>query len=325
MKGKFLKLIGQISAFLLNCYVNSQLPPSPMQRLVVPHYLAGQGTCGCGCAGGLRDNQRWFSSCHQKIKPRRRWRASKRRMPSFPLDPRRTPSYAWSSFQRAPSPVLGVSLPCLSLGVRPPPLALSHWAATTKTPATCSASTFSHPNTDGHTRIEEVFCYSISENTSLLWGWSNNWGRLPSDVVKSPSVGVLNTWLGMVLGNLLQLTLLEQGVWPTWSQEVCSNLNISAICQLLSWVVSEKISFIWSCFKSFCPRIILYLSTWKFISHFFCSVLYSSSGVLHFWHATWLPERAWFYLHTWRYKCTFPSPHYCWRCWIKSDMMVVFG
>lgn len=152
-----------------------------------------------------------------------------------------------------------------------------------------------------------------------------HWGRLPRDVVKSPSVDIFKTWLGMVLGNLLQLTLLEQGVWPTWSQEVCFQPRhfCNSPTSFLSCI--WKISFIWSCFKSFWPRIIFYLSTWKFISHFFCSVLYSSSGVLHFWHATWLPERAWFYLHTWRYNCSFPSPHYCWRCWIKSDMMIVFG
>jgi len=37
------------------------------------------------------------------------------------------------------------------------------------------------------------------------------WNRLPRYVVEFPSVEILKTQLGTVLGNLLQLTLLEEG------------------------------------------------------------------------------------------------------------------
>lgn len=324
MKGKFLKLISQISAFLLNCYVNSQLPPSPTQRLVVPHYLAGQGTCVCGCAGGLWDNQRWFSSWHQKIKPRRRWRASKWRMPSFSLDPKRTSSYSCSSFQRAPSPVLCVSLPCLSSGVRPPLLALSHWAAWPR-PLPWALPPHSVIQTLMVTHISRKSFVTPSQKTLLYYEGGQTLGQVAQRCSEVPVSGHIKNLTGHGPGQ-------PSTADPAWAGGLTYMISGGLFqpqhfCNLSTSFLSciWKISFIWSCLKSFWPRIILYLSTWKFISHFFCSVLYSSSGVLHFWHATWLPERAWFYLHTWRYNCSFPSPHYCWRCWIKSDMMIVFG
>lgn len=44
-------------------------------------------------------------------------------------------------------------------------------------------------------------------------------------IVKSPSVEIFKTQLGTVLGSLLCLSLLEQGVWTRWSQEVPSSLK----------------------------------------------------------------------------------------------------
>ena len=56
-------------------------------------------------------------------------------------------------------------------------------------------------------------------------GVVKHWNRLPGQVVESPSVETLKTQLDMVLGNLLQLTLLEQWSQTRWSQEVPSSRN----------------------------------------------------------------------------------------------------
>lgn len=39
----------------------------------------------------------------------------------------------------------------------------------------------------------------------------NQWNRLSREIVESPSVEVIKTWLDMVLRNLLCLMLLEPG------------------------------------------------------------------------------------------------------------------
>jgi len=53
--------------------------------------------------------------------------------------------------------------------------------------------------------------------------------RLPSEAVDSVSVEILETHLDTVLGNLLWLTLLEQGDSTRGSQEVPSNLSNSVM------------------------------------------------------------------------------------------------
>lgn len=51
--------------------------------------------------------------------------------------------------------------------------------------------------------------------------------RLLAEIVESPSVETVKTWLAMVVGNLFQLTLFEQVGWTGWSQDISSNLKDS--------------------------------------------------------------------------------------------------
>lgn len=94
----------------------------------------------CGYAGGLCDSQRQFSFWHRKIQPRR-WGGASKWSSSFSLDPKKTSSCAWFSFPRCPCSIECISLPCLSLGIWPPLLVLSHWAAMTNILIICSTST----------------------------------------------------------------------------------------------------------------------------------------------------------------------------------------
>ena len=42
---------------------------------------------------------------------------------------------------------------------------------------------------------------------------TEHWHRLPREAVESPSLEVFKSRLGMVLGNQIQVTLLEQRIW----------------------------------------------------------------------------------------------------------------
>lgn len=53
------------------------------------------------------------------------------------------------------------------------------------------------------------------------------WHRLPRELVESPPLEILKTWLDMAQSNLLYLTLLVQWDWARWSPEVTSSLNHS--------------------------------------------------------------------------------------------------
>lgn len=57
-----------------------------------------------------------------------------------------------------------------------------------------------------------------------------HWHRLPREVVESPALEILKTWVNVALSNLLYLTLLlVQRDWTRWSPEVTSSLNRSVI------------------------------------------------------------------------------------------------
>ena len=58
---------------------------------------------------------------------------------------------------------------------------------------------------------------------------TGHWHKLRKKVVESLSLEILKKCLSMVLGNWLQVALLEQGVWTRWPPEVPSNLNHSVI------------------------------------------------------------------------------------------------
>lgn len=104
--------------------------------------------------------------------------------------------------------------------------------------------------------------------------------RLPTQVVESPFLEILNTWLDVVQGNLFWLTLFEQGNWTRWPSEVppspsnsvimtnwIDKLEVSeaskrvakilCLCFIKDCAVSHKI-----CLLSLCSSI-LTLSTWN--------------------------------------------------------------
>ena len=70
-----------------------------------------------------------------------------------------------------------------------------------------------------------------SGNTFLLWGWPST-GAGYTEILWSLHLEIFISCLGMVLGNWLSMTLLEQGGWSRWPSEVPSNINYSVILWL---------------------------------------------------------------------------------------------
>lgn len=63
------------------------------------------------------------------------------------------------------------------------------------------------------------------------------WTRLHRELVESPSLVLLKTWLDAALSNLFELSLLKQPEWTRWSTEVLFNLNHSVNCKTVIQVM----------------------------------------------------------------------------------------
>lgn len=60
----------------------------------------------------------------------------------------------------------------------------------------------------------------------------NHWSKLPSDIVKLPSLEVFNIELDRVLDNLTLAPFSIKG-WTRWSSEILSNLD----CSIILWIL----------------------------------------------------------------------------------------
>lgn len=84
--------------------------------------------------------------------------------------------------------------------------------------------------------IHTLFCPYLNKGLSpcsmkrkypFLRKWidlTEQWNILLREVMESASLDTLKKHLEMVLGNLLEVSLLEQSGWATWSPEVPANL-----------------------------------------------------------------------------------------------------
>lgn len=63
-----------------------------------------------------------------------------------------------------------------------------------------------------------------------------HWNRFPREVAEFPSLETIKIYLGIVLNDLLQLSLLEQGVWIRWSVDmhlVIRKVGVSSLQQIV--------------------------------------------------------------------------------------------
>lgn len=64
------------------------------------------------------------------------------------------------------------------------------------------------------------------------------WNKLLRETVKGPSLEILKTWPDIVLGNLLHVTLLQQGAWTRWCPEAPPTSTTLWCCDSFSVVSS---------------------------------------------------------------------------------------
>jgi len=74
----------------------------------------------------------------------------------------------------------------------------------------------------GHKLKHRKFHLNMRKNFFTL-SVTEQWNRLPREVVESPSLKILKTRLDVFLCNLLSVNVLQQGGWTRWSPEVLSN------------------------------------------------------------------------------------------------------
>lgn len=84
----------------------------------------------------------------------------------------------------------------------------------------------------------------------------NHWSKLPSDIVKLPSLEVFNSELDRVLDNLI-LAPFPMKDWTKWSSEILSNLGCSIILGILidlSLLVTAQLSNAEVVFDDYCQK-----------------------------------------------------------------------
>lgn len=69
--------------------------------------------------------------------------------------------------------------------------------------------------------------FHLNKKNFFHWESGRALARVPRNILKSPSLEILRTWLDTVLGNCLEVTLLGQCVWNKWYAEVSSYLICS--------------------------------------------------------------------------------------------------
>lgn len=113
---------------------------------------------------------------------------------------------------------------------------------------------------------------------------TKHWHRLSREVMESLFLEIFKSYLGMVLGHLLWLPLLEQGWWTRWPTKIPSKLSHSMILWKLRGVLDKS-----KCFLKV-PSLNISFETagfsffvWEsFIAFILCGESTRAEG--HYWH-----------------------------------------